>query len=76
MINNLFIGPWRYWLLWVAVVGALFALGRYGVHVRHFVPFSFAVLGIGAAAVVFVLATYKRDERVTREPFDELVNDE
>ncbi len=76
MMNNLFIGPWRYWLLWVAVVGVLFAFGQFGTHVRHFVPFSFGLLGIGVVVVAFILLTYKRNERVTREPFDELVNDE
>jgi len=66
--RDIFIGPLRYWLLWPAIVAVLYLCGQQVMHVRHFVPFIFVVLALAAAAVLFVLATYRPGERVTREP--------
>lgn len=70
-MSAIFLGPWRYWLIWLVLVAALFACGRYILHVREFISFIFIVLALAAAAVAFVLTTHRRGERVTREPIDE-----
>lgn len=75
-MREVFIGPWRYWLIWMGVVAALYLLGANRMHVLQFVPFTFVLLAIAAAVVGFVLATHRPGERVTREPFEELLSDE
>ena len=75
-LRALFLGPWRYWVLLAAIVAVLWGFGQFSVHVRHFVPFSLAVLALAAAGIAIVLQTYRRGEPVTREPFDDLVGDE
>ena len=75
-MRDFFLGPWRYWAVLAAMIAVLWTLGQFGTHVRHFVPFSFAVLGLAGAAVAVILLTYRRGENVTRDDFDELVGDE
>lgn len=70
-LQEIFIGPLRYWLLWPAIAIVLYFCGQYGLHVRNFVPFIFLVLALAAAAVLFILASYRPGERITREPMEE-----
>jgi hypothetical protein len=70
-MRNIFLGPLRYWLIWPVLVVILFACGKYGLHVRSFVPFIFVVLAISVAAILFVVLSYRPDERVTRDPMED-----
>lgn len=70
-VRDVFIGRARHWLVLVAVVAGLAALGSTSAHVRHFVPFVLGVLAIGVACVAAVLVGHRPDLRVTREPLDE-----
>lgn len=70
-MSEFFLGPIRYWLLWVLLVVALYLCGTYVLHVREFVSFIFIVLALALGSVVFVVISHKGHERVTREPFDE-----
>jgi len=69
-LRELFIGKPVHWLVLAAIAGALFWLGDIKLHVRVFNQFAFAVLGMTAAALLFVVLTCRKGERVTREPLD------
>lgn len=60
-----------YWLLWAAAIPLLALMGEAKLHVREFNAFAFALLGIAAAAVAVIAATYRPGLRVTREPFED-----
>jgi len=70
-LRELFIGKPVHWLLLVVIVAALAWLGHLKLHVRAFNQFSFIVLGMTAAAVLFMVLLHRRGQRVTREPLDE-----
>ncbi len=59
-----------YWLLWAGIVATLAGLGYAKLHVRDFVIFLLILLGLAAVSVGVILATYRKGERITREPFD------
>jgi hypothetical protein len=69
-LKQIFIGPLRYWLIWPAVLAVLYGFGATSFHVKSFVPFGFLMLGLSAVVVVFILATHRHGERVTREPLE------
>lgn len=69
--GNLFIGRPVYWGLLGVLIAILAWLGFTQQHVRDFVPFQFAVLGLAAAAVAAVVLLYRPGERVTREPIED-----
>ncbi len=70
-MRHIFLGKPLYWLLWVAILGLLVALGAQGLHTRAFNLFSVIVLGATAAGVLIIVSTYRKGERITREPFDD-----
>lgn len=70
-MSGIFLGPVRFWLLWLLLLVALYLCGTYVLHVREFVSFIFIVLGLAVGTVLFVLLSHKNGERVTREPFDD-----
>lgn len=71
MLGRIFLGPSRFWALWIAVLAALYAAGRDQLHVRHYSWFL-ALLGVLAVLAVFgVVFTTRRNEQVTREPIEE-----
>lgn len=70
-LKQIFIGPLRYWLLWPVLLLALYGFGATSYHVKSFVPFGFLLLGLAAVLVVFIIATYRPGERVTREPIQD-----
>ena len=59
-----------YWLLWAGILGVLAYMGYAKIHVREFIVFICVLLGLAIVTVVVILATYRKGERVTREPFD------
>lgn len=69
-MQEIFLGRPIYWLLAAFVTAALAALGYFQQHVREFVTFQFAVLGLAVLVVVVILAAYKPGEQITREPLD------
>lgn len=62
--------PLLYWLLWAAILAVLAYLGWAKVHVREFIVFTTVLLGLALAAVAVIVATYRKGDRITREPFD------
>jgi hypothetical protein len=70
-LRELFIGKPLHWVLLVVMAGVLVWLGHLKLHVREFNQFSFAVLGMTAAALLFIVVTYRKGEPVTREPLDD-----
>lgn len=70
-MKEIFIGKPLHWLIWIVIAVALYLLGDMKLHVQSFVPFIFAVLALAAGAVLLVILTYRKGDRITREPFDE-----
>ncbi len=68
--HNLFLGRPVYWLLAAFVTAALAGLGYFQQHVKEFVTFQFAVLGLAVLVVVVILKAYQPGEQITREPLD------
>lgn len=75
-MRGVFLGRPLHWALWLVVIVVLALLGRQSQHVRDFVPFVFAVLGLAAAAVAVIVLTHRHGERVTREPLEEAPDEE
>lgn len=73
-MKEIFIGKPLHWLIWIVVAVVLYLLGSTKLHVQSFVPFMFAVLALAAGAVLLVILTYRKGDRITREPFDEAGN--
>jgi Mn2+/Fe2+ NRAMP family transporter len=69
--NRVFLGRPLHWALWFAVIVVLTVLGKQSQHVRDFVPFLLAVLGLATAVVAVIVFTHRPGERVTREPLDD-----
>ena len=70
-MRDLFIGKPVHWLIWIVIVPVLFAMSRVYLQVRDFNLFLAVVACLGTGAVLTVLLTSRRGERVTREPFDD-----
>ena len=70
-MKKVFLGRPLYWLLWVVIVGALYLLGTLRLHTRDFNLFILIVLALAAASVLIVVWTYRKGERITREPFED-----
>ncbi len=70
-LSDIFIGRPVYWAIWGVIIPILTVLGVTHQHVREFVPFQFAVLGLAAFAVGTIVYCYKPGERITREPLDD-----
>ncbi len=70
-LGRIFLGRPLHWLLWAGIVAVLYWLGSQSLHVRSFVPFLLVLIALAGVSVFVVLATYKKGERVTREPFEE-----
>ncbi len=70
-MKRLFLGKALHWLLWVAIVAVLYLLGSLRLHTRDFNFFAVIVLALAAAAVLTIVLSYKKGERITRDPFEE-----
>ena len=69
--GNVFLGKPVHWLLWAMIIVVLYWLGAKSQHVRSFVPFLFILIALAGGSVLAIWATYKKGERITREPFDQ-----
>lgn len=70
-MKRLFLGKPLHWLLWLIVLVVLYSLGSSSFHVRYFNAFSMILLALSTVCVLIILFTYRRGERITRDPFDE-----
>lgn len=70
-MNRLFLGPPRFWLIWIVVTGVLHFMGDRYLHVSAYGQFL-AVLGtLGLGAVLWVVFGTRKGERITREPIED-----
>ena len=66
-----FLGKPVYWALLPLMVVALAVMGWLHLHTSEFNTFIFLVLALATAVVLFIVVTYRKGERITREPFEE-----
>ncbi len=62
-MKGVFLGKPLHWLLWAAILAVLYLLGSLRLHTRDFNLFALIVL--------VIVLTYKKGERITRDPFEE-----
>ena len=70
-ISEIFIGKPLHWLLWIIIVTLLYLVGSMSFHVKQFVPFILLMIVIASASVAVIVFSYRKGERITREPFEE-----
>ena len=70
-MKEFFLGKPLYWLLWVVNIAVLAVMGSMRLHTRDFNLFITVVVALAAASVLVVVLTYRKGERITREPFEE-----
>ncbi len=70
-MGKIFLGKPVHWLVLVIVLGALTFLGLGLYQTRSYNLFLAILLIMTALSVVIILITTKKDEQVTREPFDD-----
>jgi hypothetical protein len=69
-MRGIFIGPFRFWAIWIVVLGTLYLAGAEQLHVTSFPWFLALLAGLAAAAVLAVVFTTREGERVTRDPIE------
>lgn len=70
-MRELFIGKPVHWLVWAVVVPVLFAMGKVYLQTRAFNVFLAVIFLLGIGAVLMVLLTSSKGERLTRETLDD-----
>ena len=70
-LQRIFLGPVRFWVLLVIVLAALYLAGHDQLHVRSYPLFLSLLGGLALACVVYVVASARKGERITREPIDD-----
>ncbi len=70
-MKDVFLGKPLHWLIWAVILGLLYLLGALRLHTRDFNLFIVIVLALAAASVLVIVLTYKKGERITRDPFED-----
>jgi hypothetical protein len=70
-MRRVFLGPLRYWLLWLGILAALYGMGQLRLHVHEFNLFTIVLLAVVVAGYFLVVWTYRPGTRVTRVPFED-----
>ncbi len=70
-MRNIFIGPLRHWLLMIVIFGVLWLMGTNQFHISHFNLFLLVLIGLSMGAVTSIVLTYRKGERITRDPLDD-----
>ena len=70
-MREIFLGKPLHWLIWAVILGLMYVLGALRLHTRDFNLFILIVLALAATSVLLIVLTYKRGERITRDPFEE-----
>ena len=70
-MHDLFIGPLRHWLVFAAVLAALWLMGAHQFHISNFKLYLLALTAISVGALGFIVLTYRRGERITRESLED-----
>ena len=70
-MRDIFIGPLRHWLLFAAALGILWVMGANQFHTSNFKLFLLTLIGLSIALLASIVLTYRRGERITRDPLDD-----
>ena len=70
-MRQIFIGPLRHWLVLIVVLGALWIMGTNQFHTSNFRIYLLVLIGLSVGAIAAIVLTYRKGERITREPLDE-----
>jgi hypothetical protein len=70
-MSRIFLGKPLHWLIWAVNLAVLAVLGWYRLHTRDFNLFFAILLALAAISVVVILRSYRKGDRITREPFED-----
>jgi 4-hydroxybenzoate polyprenyltransferase len=70
-LREIFLGKPIHWLPWPIIAALMVWMNSVHFHILRFNMFTLALLAVSAAVVAFVLLSSKRDEKITRESFEE-----
>ena len=70
-MKDVFLGKPLHWVIWAVILGLLYVLGALRLHTRDFNLFIVIVLALAAASVLVIVLSYKKGERITRDPFED-----
>lgn len=71
MMGRIFLGKPFHWLIFVIIMAVLAWLGFNLVQTRDFKFFLFILVALVAGSVFTIMLTTRKDEQVTREPFED-----
>lgn len=74
-MKNLFIGKPLHWLMIAAAAGVMYWLGAGQFHRVNYTGFLGIVFAVAVTCIALVLITYRRGDRITREPLDDETSD-
>ena len=69
-MRDIFIGPLRHWLILITTLGTLWMMGANQFHTTNFKLFLICLIGLSIANLTAIVLTYRKGERITREPLD------
>ncbi len=70
-MKDIFIGRPLHWALWVVILGVLYAVGKAKIHTIDYFTFISILAALSAGSVLTILFTYRKGERITRQPLDD-----
>ena len=70
-LRQIFLGKPIHWLPWPIIAAIMEWMNSVHFHILRFNFFALALLVIAAAVMAFFLATSRKGEHITREPFAE-----
>jgi uncharacterized membrane protein YhaH (DUF805 family) len=55
-MSKIFVGPFRYWLVWILILSSLYAMGSQRLHTLHFNVFSALLLAVVVVAYLLIFS--------------------
>ena len=70
-MRDIFIGPLRHWLIFLTTLILLWVMGANQLHTTNFMLFLVCLIGLSIVNLTVIVLTYRKGERITRDPLDE-----
>ena len=70
-MRRIFLGPARFWALWIVILGALYWAGSRQFHVTDYAWYLALLAALAALSVLSVVFGTRENERITRDPIED-----
>ena len=71
MMQNIFIGPLRHWLIFATTLVLLWVMGVNQFHTTNFKLFLVCLIALSIVNLTAIILTYRKGKRITRDPLDD-----